>query len=316
VTVCVAAICTDDTVIGASDRMITSGDIQFEPPQTKIINISTSIAVMIAGDTAIQTEVLYRTRADVARRIEAQPEEWWRVSDVAELYRKYYNEAVARRSEQAILAPLGLTHATFLAQQRGMSPQLVRQIATELLNFEAPAAEVIISGVDNMGLGDTPMPHIYVVSNGRVSCQDVVGFAAIGAGYWHAESQFMFARHTRAKPPAESLLLTYAAKKRAEVAPGVGGDTDMFIVGPTLGSYVPINPNVLLKLEEIYQSAQSKHRSADFNSIAEVNHFVEELIAAGAAAEQEQETTPREPDKASEEKDTNLPATKAKKEGQ
>ena len=89
----------------------------------------------------------------------------------------------------------------------------------------------------------------------------------------------------------------------------------MFLIGPALGSYVPINPNVLLKLEEIYQSAQAKHRSADYDSIAEVNHFVEELIAAGAAAEQEQEASPREPDKAADEKNANLPAVTKKKEG-
>jgi hypothetical protein len=35
-TVCAAAMCEQaGIVIGAADRMITSGDIEFEPPQTK-----------------------------------------------------------------------------------------------------------------------------------------------------------------------------------------------------------------------------------------------------------------------------------------
>jgi len=72
-------------------------------------------------------------------------------------------------------------------------------------------------------------------------------------------------------------------------------------------------PSTLRSSKKYINPAQSKHRSADFDSIAEVNHFVEELITADAAAEQEQETTPREPNKAAEEKDVNLPITKAKK---
>jgi hypothetical protein len=188
VTVCVATICTENTVIGASDRMITSGDIEFEPPQTKILTLTNSIAVMMAGDTALQTEILYDVRRDVTQRIAVDPNTWWSIREVAELYRKYYNEAVARRSEQTILAPLALTHASFLAQQTTMSSDLVQQIATELLNYRPPPAEVIIAGIDNTGVGDVPMPHIFVAENGHISCSDVVGFATIGVGYWHAAS--------------------------------------------------------------------------------------------------------------------------------
>ena len=290
-TVCIAAICTENSVIGASDRMITSGDIQFEPPQTKIITLTNSVVVMIAGDTAMQLEILYNVRRDVTQRISAHPADWWSINDVAELYRQYYNEAVARRSEQAILAPLGLTHATYIAQQRTMAPKLVQQVATELLNFQPPGAEIIITGIDNTGVGGAAIPHIYVVHNGRVSCHDVVGFAAIGVGYWHSESQLMFAKHVRAKPAADTLFLTFSAKKRAEVAPGVGGATDMFVVGPTLGSYVPIHENVVTKLEQIYANAQGKHQTADSQALEDCNQYVEELTAAAANAEKTQEST-------------------------
>ena len=62
-----------------------------------------------------------------------------------------------------------------------------------------------------------------MLGNGaRVACYDMIGFAAIGIGGWHAQSRFMFAKHTRRSPQPETLLLTYSAKKQAEVAPGVG----------------------------------------------------------------------------------------------
>src|SRR5207249_5007921 len=40
VTVCIAALCqweNNQMIVGASDRMITAGDIEFQPPQQKVL---------------------------------------------------------------------------------------------------------------------------------------------------------------------------------------------------------------------------------------------------------------------------------------
>jgi hypothetical protein len=96
--------------------------------------------------------------------------------------------------------------------------------------------------------------HIYGSYNGRVVSHDVSGFAAIGGGDWHAQSRFMFARHTRAAGLPETLLLTYFAKKRAEVAPGVGTGTDMIWFGPSLGTYNEPDEAEIAGLDRIYQA--------------------------------------------------------------
>jgi hypothetical protein len=57
-TVCVATISESRNIIGISDRMITYGDIQFEPNTSKIVPITKSIIAMTAGDLAFQTEIL------------------------------------------------------------------------------------------------------------------------------------------------------------------------------------------------------------------------------------------------------------------
>src|SRR5215207_7140862 len=76
-------------------------------------------------------------------------------------------------------------------------------------------------------------PPIFVVRDGYLSCEDVVGFASVGSGSRHAESQMMLARHAWNADLDPTLLTTYLAKKRAEVAPGVGTETDMFMItGP------------------------------------------------------------------------------------
>jgi hypothetical protein len=281
VTVCVAAISEEAMLFGASDRMITSGDIQFQPPQTKLFNLTSSIVMMSAGDVALQSEVIYGVRQIVNARIEQEPLNWWNVSDIGELYRKSYNQVCARLREQQLLAPLGLTSETFLSRQREMAPTLVEKIATELINSENPTVQTIITGIDNTG------PHIYVANGGSITCQDGVGFAAIGAGYWHADSQLMFAEHTRRRDMAETLLSVYAAKKRAEVAPGVGENTDMFTIGPALGSYVTMRSDVIEKLDELYRQMQAKFDTATKEANEQVKKYVEEIIAAATPTQQE-----------------------------
>jgi 20S proteasome alpha/beta subunit len=279
-TVCVAAMCNQHTIIAASDRMLTAGDVQFEPQQSKIVTLSSSIAALTAGDAGMQAEIFHQVRRDVTARIEADPEHWLMVREVADLYSQYCAQVRLRRAESAILAPLGLTAETYLSRQQQLAAALVQQIATELINFSAPSVAAIITGIDPSGA------HIYVADNATITCHDTVGFAAVGAGYWHADSQFMFAGHTRARPMPETLLLTYSAKKRAEVAPGVGSGTDMFMVGPSLGSYFPVGEHVLDELEAIYQATQQTIRSAEQDAELMVNAYVEELTAASTPKEQ------------------------------
>ena len=280
-TVCVAAICGTGAAFGASDRMLTAGDVKFEPTQGKIWYLTNSIAAMIAGDSAIQTEILQGVYKDLMARIKAEPGNWWMVKDVAELYSHYYRELRTKRTERAILSPLGLNANTFISRQREMADSLVKYVATELINFQAPDVATIFVGADPEGV------HIYVTQNADIECFDNVGFAAIGVGRWHASSQFMFAQHDKLKPFPETLLLTYAAKKRAEVSPGVGQGTDMFTVGPAVGSLTAIVPDVVNELEKMYQATRSREKRASSKANREVNKYVENLIRAATAQEQE-----------------------------
>jgi hypothetical protein len=281
VTVCVAAICDSSTVLGASDRMLTAGDVQFEPSQSKVWILTTSIAAMVAGDSSLQAEILHEVGRDMNARIQTEPSNWWLVKDAAQLYGRYFNEVRRKRSETTILAPLGLDYNTFISRQSEMSDALVSKIATELINFSTPSVAAIFAGTDPSGT------HIYVCQDGSVECMDSVGFASIGIGRWHANSQFMFAQHDKSKPFPETLLLTYAAKKRAEVSPGVGKGTDMFTIGPRLGSYVKVHPDVVRQLEKMYRKRIGREKMASTRANAEVKNYVQNLIRAATPKEQE-----------------------------
>lgn len=56
-TVCVAALCADGaSVVGASDRMVSTSDHQTK--RLKIHHLTNEIVAMIAGDVALNTELL------------------------------------------------------------------------------------------------------------------------------------------------------------------------------------------------------------------------------------------------------------------
>jgi hypothetical protein len=294
VTVCVAAMCGGNIIFGASDRMLTARDVEFEPPNAKIIGLTTSIAIMWAGDSGLQAEILASVISDVYDRIRAEPNNWWAVRDVAHLYRRYFNEARLRRSETTVLAPLGLDRSTYISEQRKLSPSLARSLADKLIYFDMPGVEAIFAGVDTTGPAP-PNAHIYVARGAEITCHDMIGFAAIGVGMRHASSQMMFAGHTGNAELPETLLLTYRAKKRAEVAPGVGEDTDMFAVGPGLGTYTTIDPPILRDIDQIYKRSVAVAAKGDERAKVHMKGFLDELAKRAAASDQQPPAPPAPP---------------------
>jgi len=279
-TVCIAAKCAEGIIFGISDRMVTAGDIQFEPPATKIFPLTTSIVAMTSDeDAALHAEILQDLTSDVADRVAKAPSTWLEVEFVTELYLKHRNEAKRRRAERDVLFPLGLDSQTFINKQNTTSASFIRQITSELVNYKLPGMSVIFCGADPKG------QHIYVVHDNDIGCYDDIGFASIGIGARHANSQFMFQGHNPNSPLAETLLLAYIAKKRAEVAPGVGTETDIFFVGPALGSYSPtLHEELRKKLQVEYGKILNNEKQAHKRARSEMNIYVKKIQEDAAAA--------------------------------
>jgi hypothetical protein len=251
--------------------MLTSGDVQFTPPQSKIRDINSSIVAMISGDIALASELLVEVRAIVDARIKAEPQNWWNVKDIADLWRAAFFARLRRESEQKWIAPLGLTLESFIKRNKEFSDDLSGKLAQELLNFDLPGMEIIFAGIDPTG------PHLYVATGGEIRCMDAVGFAAIGSGAYHARSQLMFFGHTAGSPLNRSVYRVYAAKKRAEVAPGVGADTDTFVAWG-LGGSAQIRDEIIEIVKVAY--AQTESQSAKIVSAAEdkVHEEIKQLL--------------------------------------
>ncbi|MEQ8326476.1 hypothetical protein [Parvibaculum sp.] len=275
-TVCIAAR-SQNVIFLAADRMLTAGDIQFEPPASKVHFLTTSIAIMFSGDSSFHSEVLKNVHNDVKRRVKEDPEKWLFVKDIAEMYVRYRNAEKFRRAEAAILEPLGLDRDSFFVRQHELGEGLAATIARDLIQFDVPDVSVIVAGVDDRS--GSPMPHIYTIYGSDVRCDDSIAFAAIGSGARHAESQFMLARHAWNSEIPETLLLLYAAKKSAEIAPGVGSETDLFGIGPGLGQVmIPLGEGLINKLKEQHENLRVKQAEIQNAAEQEVHRYVDELV--------------------------------------
>jgi hypothetical protein len=318
-TVCIAAICNfKNTIFGACDRMMTSGDIEFEPDLPKIsesppVNMwdnanpkiyvaTTSMVFMTAGDSGLQTEIMADVMIDIRDRTLRELKKWLDVKDAVESYLEAYNKAKAARVRDTVLIPRGLDANTFISRQSEMRSEFILETTRQIHRCEADfrdmyGVETIITGIDNSG------SHIYAIlkssSGDHVTCCDSIGFAAVGIGGRHAESQFMMAGHNPPSNRDETLLLTYMAKKRSEVAPGVGRGTDMFTIGPMLGS-VSMLENIpdfdMKRINSIYKKMEQEQAKRFKAAKKKTKEYIAEMFASREQAkQQQQQPTPELP---------------------
>lgn len=270
-TVCIAALCHIPggqkwSVVAASDRMFTAGDTQFEPNQRKQFQFNKRVVALVADDIAVQVSICAATLAAFG-----DPETAG-VAEIAEVYSEQYRLFRRRMNEENILSPLGLTFDTFISRQGELAPQLLQQLTTEL-KWSAVPATTIIAGVDTTGA------HIFVVSDpGVYRCCDGVGFAAIGSGGSHASSQFMGAHYTSGTTLSKALFMTFAAKKRAEVASGVGRFTDLLVISHPDGQILIEDP-VKIELQTMYDKIRANETAALQSACEDTQTLLDRLTA-------------------------------------
>jgi len=229
----------------ASDRKITYGDIEYEPPQLKLAFFPHAV-ILIAGDFSLHSEALRAVQKNV--RQDSKPE------NIALRYGQAIQAVKRRHAEDIYLAPIGLNTDTFLSQQKELSVEFVDRITSQLQKYEGDDVEALVVGSDGENA------HVHTVdTRGKVGSADDIGFAAIGVGAWHAKSLFMQNGYSNVAIYAHALAITYAAKRAAEIAPGVGKTaTDMYLI--TKDVIEPVRPDVMGKLPELYETFYRKRQ--------------------------------------------------------
>lgn len=247
--------------IAASDRMITNFDAEYEPEQLKFAFVTSRSCILIAGAYPIHSEAILETMKQLKTTPEAHPQ------NIALIYGRAIQAIKRRHAEDIFLAPLSLNTDTFLAQQKDFSEIFVDRLTTQMQEYRGDDVEALIVGSDGTSV------HLYQVdSRGIASCMNDVGFAAIGIGAWHARSRLMQAGYVNTAGYSTALAATYAAKKNAEIAPGVGKATDMRLIIKNV--IEPIRADVFEKLEAVYADFETKKRALTLEALAELQKTI------------------------------------------
>lgn len=283
-TVCVAVLCTLNyaepgdppdirlVAMTASDRMITSGDVQYEPNQTKVAEMTRHTLLLIAGDYSLHTEAIRSTKIELLNRPEASP------NDIALIYGRTIQAIKRRQAEDTYLAPLGLNNDLLMAQQKEMSDYIVEKLVAQMQNYRGEDVEALVVGVDDKRDGNGAIYH--VDNFGSVSCADDIGFAAIGSGAWHARSQLMVTGYTPHINYFRALPMVHAAKKAADISPGVGNYTDINLIFRS--GFERLMPETYDKLEELYRDVTEKRAQITSEASKALYDFVVERAKAKA----------------------------------
>lgn len=286
-TVCIAALSAfvdekgveHQIITLAADRMITARRIrEYEfADQTKLVWHRNNVAVLMSGSL----DSLLLAYQNAASRVASD-------CAVKELAKAIAEEAQAIRRrdvERLYLQRYNLTLDSFIARQREWTPDFFERLNAHIMDSDNDLGEVIVAGFDDN------VAHIYTVEEaGWERAWDGTGFCAIGIGAEHAEAEFAHARYTPKTNWISAMRLTYLAKRRAEEAPGVGWNTDLWYVTSQGPMYFWPSSKVDKGLGDMYHARRMAEIEADSKDTIDLGLILKEefdALTPRAATEKE-----------------------------
>jgi 20S proteasome alpha/beta subunit len=130
--------------------------------------------------------------------------------------------------ETDIFRPRGISKAGFYAGNfPGLSQQaqLFSSIDNTVQNYNY-GVDLLVAGLDERGA------HVFHIANPGGAFTDFyqIGYHGVGSGHIHAVQHLIASNQSRLKSLEETLMAVFVAKRRAESAPGVGTETDIWII--------------------------------------------------------------------------------------
>lgn len=253
-TICVAGICEENKknfVVMAADRMLTETGalrVEFETNQVKGIKISENCIALTAGSALTPSEI----QVKINRKKESDSEVFCgAIPDVVDNFKETIAELHQEKATDMYLKPVGLSMEDYKRlANTGLGGALYEKLAERRIRTYS-----LLGGVDKSG------GHIYlVVDPAGKACFNDVGFHAIGSGEGHARSSLVFNGFgTRKISLHEGIFLIYEAKKKAEVAPGVGsGATDMWVISKN--TVKKVSPQILDNLDRLKEERDERNK--------------------------------------------------------
>lgn len=227
----------------ASDRMVTASPppIEFEHNVPKITHVSRSCVVLTAGDALAHVE-LCNEAIEMARAVRVLS-----IKQIAEEIQKAYIKQRKERVETLYLRPQGWDLKSFYEDySRKVPGEIVFTVDRQVMTYEHNLS-VIIAGVDSS------KAHIYSIRNpGVLDCWDAMGCFAVGSGSSHAMPSFYLSNWHPSISLGALVFMTYEAKQRSEVAPGVGKVVDIAYIAKE--GITTLEPSDLDRLQQLWTS--------------------------------------------------------------
>jgi len=220
VTICIAALYSKgEGYVLASDQMTTAHfpiGYEFETDEVeKIVKVddSSPVYALISGDVLFANKVIEYARRQIT--VDGIKD----VANIAEAVRVAYQKARLTRIIQNELEPRGMSLSDYHDKQQKLLAPLVQMIDNAFKTYN-PRVEFIIAGKDEGA------SHIFTIVNpGDSTCNDALGYAAIGSGAPHAIYSLIEGAYKKSLDKEQVEKIVKEAKKRSEVAPGVGRAT-------------------------------------------------------------------------------------------
>jgi 20S proteasome alpha/beta subunit len=237
----VAALCKNRTMLAVvSDRMVSDeyDTLHFEhEPKGQMLSYN---AMIFYIGTMHEPEIIDASRAEVAGRM--------KLPQMIEILTKNYRATRKKRVETEILSKYGFqSYDDYHNQQRQLTDATVECIEGELTEYELDLT-ILFAGIDATGT------QIYLIDDpGTAHSHTEVGFCCVGSGERHADPVFAFYGYNPSMSVEEALYIAYVAKRRAEMAGGVGKATDAWVISQK-GCY-KVKDNTLRKLDDCLQKA-------------------------------------------------------------
>jgi len=273
-TVCIVAINQKHRVTAfATDRMVTSTfpPIEFEHSLPKLTQISNHCIALSAGD-AIKGKEIFDAVRETSQKANLP------IAQIAEQVKEMYQRKRLQILEAQLLRSRGINHQIFIeAGAKLLPPAVYSQIDHAFATFMLPL-ELIIAGVDESG------PSIYGIRNpGLVDCYNSIGFHAIGSGSMHALIS-LIQTYAPVISVVETLYAVFRAQRVAQVAPGVGEETDLGMVCSTEKvKYFDEKTELIIKFNELYEQEKDARKDLITKwklatlSVDEKGKFVEQI---------------------------------------
>ena len=238
-------------VITLSDRMVSTGDmtLAFEHPHIKAKAISQAAVVMTAGTVH---------EPDLLRQAKERAKGKDQLIEIADVLKEVYQEFREQHVIDEVLRPLAgiKSFGEWHGKQRSLHDGLVMDLNQTIAGYRL-GLSLLLAGVDRSG-------HLIRIDDpGIYRSYDSLSYCCIGMGDRHADNVFAWYKYSSAFPLTEALYIGFEAKKRAELAGGVGKSTDILLIDDK--SIREIKSETTSALEAIYYDRESKSEREEFD---------------------------------------------------